>query len=142
MGGLAIGLSVAAVLRIVTGDKDLSSTIGTGTWLLSASLIVIYGSLLFTDPDKIANRPTPKSIILKWQATRSENKLQTAELRIGFVFALISGMTAKRAHGSEIVIVIVTICFAAIGGFIGFDVKRRVRRIREQSPSRDNCDRD
>ncbi len=135
VGGLGIGLAVTAILRAITVDHDLASTIGTGVWLLSAPTILVYASLWFTDPEEIANPPRPKTTIQGWRAAKAENKMQAAELRMGIVFVLIGGTTAAMANGSNLVITIVTICCAVVGGLIGFDVKRRVHRIREQFES-------
>jgi hypothetical protein len=140
VGGLGIGLAVTAFLRAVTGDHGLSCAIGIGILLLSVPTIHAYASLWFTDPEEIANPPKPRTTIQGWRAAKAENKLQSAEIRMGFVFAMIGGAAASIAKGSNLVITIVTICCAIAGGLIGFDLKRRVRRIRErfaaQSPNR------
>lgn len=130
--GLGIGLGVTVILRAITGDNDLASAIGTGVWLLLVPTILVYASLWFTDPEEIANPPKPQTTVQGWRAQKAENKLQAAELRMGFVFAMIGGATAAIANGSNLVITIVTICCAIAGGLIGFDVKRRVHRIRER----------
>ena len=132
IGGLVIGLVVTAILSNITGDFELSSQIGSGIGLISCVLILVYAPLWYTDPEEIANPSKPTSTIQRRRAAKARSKLQTAELRIGFVFAMIGGMTASTANGSNIVITIVTICCAVLGGFVGFDFKRRVRRIRDQ----------
>jgi len=140
VGGLGVGLAVIGILRAVTGNDDLSTAIGTGVWLLTIPTILVYASLWFTPPEEIANPPQPRTTIQRWRATKAENKLQAAELRMGFVFALIGGATAAMANGSNLVITIVTVLCAITGGLIGFDVKRRVRRIRERSVSQNAPD--
>ena len=130
--GLGIGLGVAVALRAITGDNDLASAIGMGVWLISVPTILVYASLWFTDPYEIANPPQPSTTVQKWRAQKAESKLQAAEFRMGFIFAMIGGATAGIAQGSNLVVTIVTICCAVVGGLVGFDVKRRILRIREK----------
>ena len=132
IGGFVIGLAVTTVLDAFTGNNDLSSAIGTGAWFLCTMLILAYGSLWLSDPEDIAIPSASTLTIRRWRDTKAEGKLQTAELRMGFVFALIGGATAEMANGSNMVITIVAICCALFGGLVGFDVKRRVRRMRKQ----------
>lgn len=141
-GGLGIGVGVTVILRAVTGNDNLATTVGAGVWILSVMLILVYGSLAFSEPEEIADPPRPKTTIQRWHATKAENKLRAAELRCGFVFAVIGGVIAAMANGSNVVITIVTICCAAIGGLVGFDIKRRVRRIRERFNAHDVPDGD
>jgi hypothetical protein len=140
VGGFGVGLAVTVILRAIAADDDLSSVIGTGVSLLSVPTILVYGSLWFTDPEEIANPPKPRTTVQGWRAAKAESKLQAAELRMGFVFAMIGGATASIAKGTNLVITIVTICCAIAGALIGFDVKRRVRRIRVQFAARTSDD--
>ena len=132
IGGFVIGLAVTAVLGAITGNIDLSSAIGTGAWLLSTILILVYGSLWLSNPEDIAIPSESTSTSQRWRDRKAEGKLQTAELRMGFVFAVIGGTMAEIANGSNMVTTIVAICCALLGGLVGFDVKRRLRRMRKQ----------
>jgi hypothetical protein len=138
VGGLGVGLAVMAILRAVTGNDDLSAAIGTGAWLLAVSLIFVYASLWSTAPEEIACPPEPRTTIQRWRAAKAKNKLREAELRMGIVFALIGGATAARANGSNLVIAIAAIGCGIAGALIGFDVKRRVRRIRKRFVSQND----
>ena len=137
---LGIGLGVAATVRATTGDDDLGSTIGTGVWLISFLTILAYASLWSTDPYEIANPPQPSTTFQKWRARKAENKLLAAELRMGFVFAMIGGAVAATAKGSNLVVTIVAVCCAVGGGLVGFDSKRRTLRIRETFASHSESD--
>ncbi len=124
---------VGAVLASVTGDDDLSTAIGTGVWLLSIFTILPYGSLWLSDPEDLLERPPSTSITQRWRDARAESKLQAAELRMGFVYAMIGGATTAMAGASKWVTVAAAIFCAALGGLLGYDIKRRVRRMRRQS---------
>jgi len=130
--GLGAGMAVTAILRAITIDDNLARTIGVGVWLLSVPTILLYASLYFADPEEIANPPKPTTGTQGWRAAKAENRMQVAEISMGIVFVLIGGPTAAMANGSNLVITIVTISCALLGGLIGYDVKRRVRLIREQ----------
>jgi hypothetical protein len=132
IGGLVFGLAVTGILHAITDDDDLSTAIGTGAWLLCVMLIMVYGSLWLSDPEDIAGPSESTLTIQRWRNAKAESKLQAAELRMGFVFAMIGGATAAMVNGSHVVIAIVAICSAVLGGLIGFDVRRRVGRIRKQ----------
>ncbi len=139
--GFGIGLGVTVILCAITGNNDLASAIGTGVWLISVLTILAYTSLWFAEPYEIANPSRPSTTIQKWRAQKADNKLQTAELRMGFVFAMIGGGMASIAKGSNLVITIVAICCAGVGGLIGFDVKRRVLRLRKRfGPQNESAD--
>ena len=130
--GFLLGQLVRAVLTAITGDDDLSTAIGTGVWLLSTMTVLPYGSLWFSDPEEIMERPPSTSTIQQWRDAKAESKLQGAELRMGFVFAMLGGATAAMAGAPKWVTAIATIFCAALGGLMGYDIKRRVQRIREQ----------
>ena len=130
--GLALGLVVTATLELVTGDLNLSSIIGTGVWLLSTFTILAYGGLWLGDSDDFRHPA------VGWRAQRRESKLRTAEIRMGFAFGMIGGALAWHAKGPMAVTVLVTAACAILGGLIGYDVKRRVRRIREALTELDN----
>src|SRR5688500_18391748 len=89
--GLALGLVVTAALEVVTGDINLSSIIGTGVWLLSTFTILAYGGLWLGNPEDFTHRA------VGWRAQRRESKLQTAEIRMGFAFAMIGAALAWHA---------------------------------------------
>jgi len=132
IGGLVIGLAVTAVLRAITHNDDLSFAIGTGFWLLCVPVILAYGTLWLGDLEDIAVPAKSTSIIQRRRHAKAESKLQTAELRMGFAFAMIGGATAAGIKSSNVFIAIVAICCAVFGGLVGFDIKRRVRQIRKQ----------
>jgi hypothetical protein len=131
--GFGIGQGVAGVLRITTGDNDLALKIGTGAWILSAMVLFLYGGLWLCGADEIANPQNPASKFGRLRAAKAEGKLQTAELRVGFVFVMIGAATASMITRSYWMIAIVSILCGAVGGWVGYDVKRRVRGIRERS---------
>ncbi len=136
VGGLAVGLPVIVILRAVTGNGNLAVSIGTGVWLLTCSTLLAYGALLLTD---LTDPEKPKTASQRRRFEKAQGQLQTAELRMAFVFGLIGGVTANLAQASDVTIAIVAVCCAVAGGIIGYDVKRRVRRIRESSPANTTC---
>lgn len=131
-GGLCLGVAVSVALRFIINNDDVSNAVGTAVWLWSFVLFYVYGTLWIADPYEIANPPLPGSIIQRWRTTKAERKLQTAELRIGIVFAAIGGSTASFAKGSPLLIATVAILTGIVGGFVGHDLTRRVRLIRER----------
>jgi hypothetical protein len=129
LGGLLVGVTTISVLHAATGNEDLSCALGTGVCLVCTLLMVAYGPLWVYAPEEIAANPLSTSTI---RNEKAEHKYQTAELRMGFVFALVGGTIAKIANGPAWVIAVAVVGHAVFGGLIGFDIKRRVKRIRER----------
>ncbi|MGE3780421.1 MAG: hypothetical protein AB7F89_24750 [Pirellulaceae bacterium] len=136
VGSFCLGIIVNVVVLLVTNNGDVSSAAGMAVWFWSLVLLISYGSLWITDPDTITNPPAPTSTIQRWRAEKAESKLQSAELRIGLVFAAIGGMAVHFGKGPRLLMIAVAIGAGVIGGFCGFDLKRRVRRIRERYSQR------
>jgi hypothetical protein len=118
--GLMLGVMVGVLVVNMTGDRDLAGLVGTAVWLFSWIVMHTYGFAWVFDPavDRLN--------------ARGEGKLQTAEIRIGFVWAMIGGGLATAAKASTLQITLIIIPCAIIGGLLGYDVKHRVRRKREQ----------
>jgi hypothetical protein len=130
LGGLILGTAVNLVLSAITGNEQVSASVGTGIWLMSTVLILMYGSLWTTDPEEIRNPPPPGSTGQCWRMEKADRKLATAELRVGVVFAFIGGGMASAANGSPSVVAAVAVGCALVGGLLGHDYRRRVRRIK------------
>ncbi|MBN1591289.1 MAG: hypothetical protein JW888_17385 [Pirellulales bacterium] len=131
-GGLYVGKAVILVLCACNVDRDLSTTIGVAVWLFGAVVFMSYGSLWWSTPEELAERQMTASPLQHRRQRRAESKLQTAELRMGFVFAMLGGAaTSTRTDSTWIVLAVAAVC-AAFGATIGYDLKRRVRKIRDR----------
>jgi hypothetical protein len=135
-GGFLLGRLAALVVEALTGNRDIASAVGAGAWILSVVLFVSYGSLLLYSAGLVRDDTAPTSVRRRWQKRREESKLQTAELRVGFVFAMVGGACADYAGASTWLIIAFAASFAALGGLIGHDIKRRAGRLREKRRAR------
>lgn len=124
--GLVWGTATAADLDVA--DRDLLWAVAIGAGVLSFMAVLPYMSLR-----AVAEPPEPRSEEERQQALETEHDLQTAELQMGLVFALVGGMMAAGANSPVWMVAAIAIYCASVGGLIGFDVKRRVRRIRAKS---------
>jgi hypothetical protein len=129
IGCFGAGQVVIEVLRAGGVDEPLGSSIGTAVWLFSFLTLIAY-SPLWMDWEKTASQINPRSLTPRER--RAESKLQTAEFRMGAVFGLLGGAFASVANGSDMVVWTIAILCALVGGCMGYDIKRRVRRLREQ----------
>lgn len=115
--GLAIGAGVYFALAALTGNTDLSQSIGVGVWWLSAIVLFAYANA-WLDPfgrqAAAARQRQPGA------------KAQTAEIRAAALFAMIGGLMMRSQ--SAVVIVAVAVMFGLAGWFFGADYKRRMNR--------------
>jgi len=118
---LLLGLPVAVLLRRITGNDTASNAVGTGVWLLSFFVMLCYISLFLDRPER------PKAGL---HQASPLSKLETASIRLGFVFAIISVAIAEIAGAGIATTASVAVACAAIGALIGLDVQRRARRRR------------
>jgi hypothetical protein len=123
VAGLAIGLAVGALVWSITGDDKIGSAVGTGFWLISAFIIHAYTSVWVAslggfNTDEIAR-----------SKDRFQRKLQTAEIRYAFVFALIGGAMTQSVGAPWYLAVAVGTPLVILGAFVGYDIKRRYKRI-------------
>lgn len=121
-GGAILGIAVRGAMFAVTANLKVSSIVGTIVWMLATPLGICYGQLL-PQFDHSMRSPFPNR--------RAEGKLQTAELRFGFMFAILGATGAVMANVAEHVMYLVAIVLAVAGGLIGHDYKRRVFRLRQ-----------
>lgn len=121
--GLAIGLLVILILLAATGSEKTSGSVGTGVWLVSSFTIHAYVSVWF------AARGGFNEVEIARSKERFQRKLRTAELRYAVIFSFLSGVMAQEAGAPWYVTAPVAIALSMLGGFIGFDIKRRYKRI-------------
>jgi hypothetical protein len=118
--GFTLGMAVGVVVFLVSHDQELVGLVGTAVWMFSWILLHVYGFVWLYDPVRD-----------KFNA-RAEGKLQTAEVRIGAVWAMMGGGLAMAAKASTLQVALIMIPCAIAGGLLGFDFKRRIRRKRER----------
>ncbi len=131
-GGLATGLLVSGTLNYLTANQQLAQSVGAGVGFISSLLLFMYGPLWIGDPESVLPPPKSTSLLQQWRDAKVESKLQSAEIRCGIVFALIGGVSASGANASNSLIYIVVIGSSMLGGLAGYDLKRRVVRLRRQ----------
>jgi hypothetical protein len=121
--GFALGTAVGVLVLLISRNQELAGLVGTATWMFSWILLHVYGYVWLYDPqhDKLD--------------ARAEGKLQTAEVRIGAVWAMMGGGLAMAAKASTLQVALIMIPCAIAGGLLGFDFKRRIRRKRERPPN-------
>lgn len=122
IAGLGIGSAVTGILWSITGDDKLASAAGTGFWLISSFIIHAYVSVWIAsvggfNPSEIAR-----------SKDRFQRKLQTAEIRYAFVFGLIGGAMTQIVGAPWYLAVAVGAPLVILGGFIGYDIKRRYKQ--------------
>jgi hypothetical protein len=122
--GLAIGLPITAILWAVTGSEKIGATVGTGVWLISAFVIQAYASIWIVSLGGFNENEIPHS-----KKHRFQRGLRMAEASYAATFSSISGMMAHAAGAPWYLIIPVAIALAILGGFVGFDIKRRYKRI-------------
>jgi len=118
---LLLGLPVAVLLRRITGNAMVSNATGTGVWLLSFFVMVCYISLFLERPER------PKAGL---HQASPPDKLETASIRLGFAFAIVSVAIASIAGAGIPTTASVAVACAALGALIGLDVQRRARKRR------------
>lgn len=121
--GSGIGLAVLAIVWAITADEKIASAIGTGFWLISSFVIHAYVSVWAVSVGGI-----------RWEASDPSNertlrKLQTAEIRYAFAFGAIGGAMTQVIGAPWYLAVVAGGFLAMLGGFIGYDIKRRYKRI-------------
>jgi hypothetical protein len=121
--GLVIGLIVIAVLWEITGNEKVSGSVGTCVWLISSFIIHAYAGVWFTA------RGGFNEVEIARSKDRFQGKLRTAELRYAIVFSIVSGSMSHEAGAPWYLIAAVTVPLAMLGGFVGFDIKRRYKRL-------------
>jgi hypothetical protein len=123
VAGLAIGLTVGAIVWSITGDDEIGGGVGTGFCGISTFVIHAYASVWIAASGGFSTDEIARS------KDRFQRKLQTAEIRYAFVFALIGGAMAEIVGAPWYLAVAVGAPLVVLGGFIGFDIKRRYKRI-------------
>jgi hypothetical protein len=126
-GGLIVALAVTMAIRLVTGDHQLSARIGAGCGLLCCLSILAYGSLWEA---AVGSRRPPAGWVPVCR-TKAESKLRTADLRGAFVFGIVGYAVLFDTTLPGFIVAIAVTCCAIAGGMVGYDVKRRARRIQE-----------
>jgi hypothetical protein len=126
------GQVVIEALRAAGVGERLGNSIGTAVWLFSFLTLIAY-SPLWLDREKTASQINPRS--MSHRERRAESKLRTLELRMGGAYGLLAGTFASVANGPDVIVWAFAILCALIGGCLGYDIKRRVRRLREQFTS-------
>ena len=121
--GLGIGLPVVAIVWTITGDDKTGSAVGTGFWLISSFIIHAYASVWAVSVGSI------RWVAEDLSSERMRGKLRTAELRYAFVFGAIAGGLTHSLAAPWYLTVMVGGLLALLGGYIGYDIKRRYRRI-------------
>lgn len=125
-----ISMPIGAMLKHLTGDRVVSNAVATGVWILSGTVLICYISLFSDRP------PPPKP---GFHQVRPPWKLESAALRLGLVFALVSGALGEIVNASSMTTGTVAVACAVVGGLIGYDVQRRARRLRtDRAPDRQN----
>ena len=129
-GGECVVWFVTFLLHPYTGDGELSEIVGAGVSVVSVPTIYVYATLWLTDPEDVANPPRRRAAVEPWRKISAENTLQASEWTMGLAYAMLGGALAWRRIGSIPAIVIMAVCCGGAGALIGFDLKRRARRIR------------
>lgn len=120
--GFGIGKGLAILLRAAEINRDSASIAGFALGFLTFLTALAYLPLWLA-PGEYAD-PRPSGV---------EGKLQTAELRFAIVFALVGGFSMFGMTASRPMAIGSALCFAGIGAWLGFDLKRRVQRLRARS---------
>ena len=139
VGGLVLGVAVTLVLDLVFRLGPVAAAVGTGAWLISSVLMIAYGQIFFFDPREFEQREA-SSVWGRWHDEKAERKLQSAELRSAFVFGLIGFAASQMGQAPIWVGVLIAISLGIVGGFVGYDIKRRVRAIRQRLEEYDESD--
>jgi hypothetical protein len=121
VGGFAVGFAVMLAVGAVTNDQNLSTAIGVSAWFFTMILTIAYGELWLQK-----HRPTGKS----------ELKLDAAAFRMAFVFATIGAATSAFANAGDFASAVSIAFCAAVGWFVGRDLKHRSQRILEELATR------
>jgi hypothetical protein len=125
--GLVTGVIVFSALRAITGGNQSAIRLGFGIGVLSALTVLGYGTLC---QERACRRPANCRSQPVWSA-KAEHKMQTAEFRFALVFGVVAYLFTESALSTAGVVVAVSCCTLA-GACLGYDIKRRVRRIRQQ----------
>ena len=120
--GLGIGLAVTAIAWTITGNDKIASAIGTLFWLISSFIIHAYASVWVVSVGGIGAANDRSN-------ERTRGKLQTAELRYAFAFGAIGAAMSQVIGAPWYLAVVVSGLLAMLGAFVGFDIKRRYKRI-------------
>lgn len=126
-----IGMVAGLFLGAAIGNEKLAGVIATGVWLFSFLVLLLYGSLWFSNPADFLYPPKSDSLLGDWRSRRRESKLEAAELRVAIVFGILGGGLSAVADAPTYASVLVIVSCAIVGFFLGFDFKKRVLRRRE-----------
>jgi len=102
-GGFVLGGLAAFVAEAVTGNEQIAGAVGGLVLMLSFVLVLSYGYLFLYSAGLIRDESAPTSARRRRQ--REEGKLETAELRLGFIFAMVGGGCAHYARASVPIII-------------------------------------
>lgn len=122
-GWLVIGVALIFSLSLFL-PEEIATAIGTGVWLLGGITTLMFGSISLADVEDLAPPPTDPTTIADWRRVKAESKVQAAELRVAFVYALVAIGMASAVKSPVWVCVVIGIAFALIGGIVGYLCKR------------------
>ena len=121
--GLGIGMAVMGIVWAITGNDKTASAVGTGFWLISSFVIHAYASVWAASVGSLGAEAAGPS------GERFRGKLRTAEIRYAFVFGAIAGGLTHSVGAPWYVVAAIGGLLVMLGGFLGYDIKRRYQRI-------------
>jgi membrane protein DedA with SNARE-associated domain len=127
VSGLLAGTVGYTVILVMTDDARSSIRLGFGIGVLFGLAILGYGNLW----EERSRRPEVEWGLRPRWGTKREGKLQTAEVRAAFAFGVVAYFSTETTLPTTGVVLAVTSC-ALAGAFLGYDIKRRVGRIRQR----------
>ncbi len=123
--GWGVGLFVMRVLAVWGVGDEIAGNLAVMAWWLASILIFAFGQLL-PGFDQDIKRPSSRP--------RAEGKLETAELRMAFVFGMVTCMGIMNIPLDRWIQALLVTGMAAVGGCIGHIYKCCVYSLREQTP--------
>jgi len=125
VGGLLPGFSVYLLVIRITGDENLASKIACIIWFFFLFPIMAYGSLFFPS---LHSFPT----------ARKPYNLYSVFGMAAFYAFIGGGFTVNLPNVSTIVITVVAMASAVLGGLFAYDINRRQYKIQEQSAAEES----
>lgn len=137
---ISVGLAVLALVLVeyLTGDQSAAMAVTAGVLILSFVTALLYALVFLTTASSLRDDQQSKSLIAKRYRWRKDRKIQTMQIQVGFVYAMISGSVAENL-GAPSVVVWGAICVCGlVGAAIGQDIKRRLlRRVQDSEQEQD-----
>lgn len=128
----ALGKATSWLLMAAGVDESVASPVGVAVWWLGFCVLLCYGSLLLTPRVFFKDDSRLTTLRRRRRKAKAESKLRTAEFRMGFVFAMVGAAASQVSGVPTWAVWIIAISLAAVGGFVGYDFKRRVKALRQQ----------